>query len=76
MKKHDFKMYKNLVFLSQIAFMMVTPIFGGVLLGNWIDQKLGTKGIFLLICIVLGVGVAFLELFKFIMKNTKPPKGK
>lgn len=71
MSKHNYKMYENLALLSQIAFMMVTPIFGGVLLGRFIDDKFGTNGIFLLIFTLVGTGTAFMELYKLALRKTK-----
>ncbi|MDO9591625.1 MAG: AtpZ/AtpI family protein [Erysipelotrichaceae bacterium] len=71
MSKPKYKMYENLALLSQIAFMMITPIFGGVLLGRFIDDKVGTSGVFLLIFTLVGVATAFMELFKLTMRKTK-----
>lgn len=43
---------------------MITPILLGVYIGGVIDKKAGTNMIFRLIFIILGVGAAFLQLFK------------
>jgi F0F1-type ATP synthase assembly protein I len=67
----DFKAIKNLAYLTQVAFLMLTPIIGGVYLGNWIDEKLGSSPWILLLGIVMGVGTAFLSLYKFVMTVTK-----
>lgn len=76
MSKPTYKMYENLLLLSQIAFMMITPIFGGVLIGRFIDEKAGTNGIFLLIFVLIGTATAFMELYKLAMRKTKnnPPR--
>lgn len=67
----DFKALKNLAYLTQVAFIMLTPIIGGVYLGNWLDEKLNTSPWILLVAIILGVGTAFMSLFKFVMTVTK-----
>lgn len=69
MGNNKYKIYENLVFVSQIGIMMIVPIFLGVFIGNWLDSKVGTNSIFLLIFIVLGVASAFLNLYKVTMKR-------
>jgi len=67
----DFKAIKNLTYISQVAFIMLTPILLGVWGGNWVDAKLGTSPWILMVGIVLGVSSAFLNLYKFVMKAAK-----
>mgnify|MGYP002412689001 CR=1 FL=1 len=76
MSKNSFKMYENLALLSQVALMMITPILGGVLIGRYLDDKVGTNGIFLLIFVLIGTATAFMELFKLALRKTNdhPPK--
>ena len=50
--------------LSQIGITMVVCILGCSLLGLWIDKKIGTRPIFTLIFIVIGVLSAFMNLHK------------
>jgi len=64
----DFKALKNLAYLTQIAMIMITPIIGGVYLGNLLDEKLNASPWFVLIGVFLGVGTAFMSLYKFVMK--------
>ena len=71
MSKLKFKDYENLTLITQISFIMIIPIFGGLLLGKWLDEKLQTGNIFLLVMIILGVIIAFLNLFKYTMKGIK-----
>lgn len=68
MSKDKYKMYENLIFVTQIGLMMALPIVICVLLGNYIDEKLGTGSIFLLIFIGLGVASSFLNLYKIMMR--------
>lgn len=64
-KNKDYKnTLKNLSLISQIGLSIVTPILLGVFIGQFIDRKLGTKGIFMLIFIILGAGGGFLNLLK------------
>lgn len=55
---------KNLALISQIGISMITPIILGVYIGGWIDRWAGTKGVFMLVFIILGVGGGFMNLFK------------
>jgi F0F1-type ATP synthase assembly protein I len=64
-------MYENLVFVSQIGISMAMPIFLGVYGGNWLDQKIGTTGIFLLLGILFGVGSSFMNLYKIAVSRSK-----
>ena len=67
----DFKAIKNLTYISQVAFIMLTPILLGVYFGNWADEKLGSSPWILMVGIFLGVSSAFLNLYKFVMKAAK-----
>lgn len=69
--KMSFSSIKNLAYLTQVAFVMLTPILLGVYFGNMLDKKFDTSPWILLLCIVLGVGTAFLNLYKFIMTIVK-----
>jgi len=67
--RNDFKVYENLVLLTQIGLIMMIPIFAGVYIGNWIDKQLNTGSIFLLIFVLVGVASAFMNFYKFTMKK-------
>lgn len=43
---------------------MITPILLGVYIGQFIDKKVGTEGIFTIIFLLIGVGGGFVNLFK------------
>lgn len=75
MGRSKFKMYENLVYLSQIGISMVVPILGGLLVGKFIDDRFGTGGIFLFVFIVMGVVIAFMNVYKLVMRDYRK-KGK
>lgn len=69
-----FKMVANMALVTQIGVSMIVPIFGGVYFGHWLDEKVGTKLIFLLVFTILGVGAAFSSLFKLATKGINKRK--
>lgn len=60
----DKNFLKNITLISQIGFSMITPILLGVYIGQFIDKKVGTEGIFTIIFLLIGVGGGFVNLFK------------
>ena len=65
---------KNLALISQIGISVITPILLGVYIGQFIDRKIGTNGVFSIILIIIGAGAGFLNIFK--LAGTKDNKGK
>ncbi|WIV12185.1 AtpZ/AtpI family protein [Proteiniborus sp. MB09-C3] len=65
------RVLENLVLVSQIGISMIVPTFGGILLGHFIDQKIGTGVIFLAIFTILGIMSSFLTLYKMTVGTTK-----
>lgn len=66
---NKYKMYENLAFLTHIGVMMVVPIFAGVYIGKFIDDKLGTGSLFLFVFIAVGVLTAFTNLYRITIKR-------
>ncbi len=65
MKNKDYKdIFQNLTLITQVGLSVITPIMLGVFLGQFIDKKVGTNGIFSIIFIIVGVGAGFLNIFK------------
>ncbi|SDJ89316.1 AtpZ/AtpI family protein [Natronincola ferrireducens] len=62
---------ENLTLVSYIGISMTVPILGGVFAGRWLDARLQTQPIALFIFIVIGVAVAFINLFKVATKDVK-----
>ncbi len=74
MGKKDTGMYNNLIFISQIGIMMVTPILGGVVIGHYLSGKLGGNQLVFFVCLLLGVFSSFYELYRFSMKYVEKIK--
>jgi ATP synthase protein I len=74
-KKEIFDVVSLLSLVSQLGLMMVIPIIGCTLLGRYIDNKLNTTPIFLIILLMLGIGGAFKGVYKTVIVYTKK-KGK
>ncbi|NBI06038.1 AtpZ/AtpI family protein [Senegalia massiliensis] len=72
-KKSTSKALENIALITQIGISMAVPIIGSIFLGNFLDKKLGTNILFLIVFLILGVGAAFMTLFKMTsrMSNRK-----
>lgn len=57
--------------LMQLSIMMIVSIFGCFFIGKFIDTKLNTGPIFMLIFLVLGIGGAFMSVYKTVIGYTK-----
>lgn len=68
MGKKDTGMYNNLIYISQIGIMMITPILGGVVIGQFLTEKLGGNKLAFFICLILGICSSFYELYRFSIK--------
>jgi len=66
----------NLALISQIGISMTVPIMIGLYIGKWLDDRFGTGPIFLFIFIIMGVGSAFMSLFKLTQTDFKQKKRK
>ncbi len=58
------KSMKYLALITQVGLSMITPILIGVFLGNWLDKKFKTSGVFFIVFLLIGVGGAFHNLLK------------
>ena len=57
--------------LSQLSIMMLVSIFGCFFIGKFIDTKLNTRPIFMLIFLILEIGGAFMSVYKTVIGFTK-----
>ncbi|SCI37225.1 MULTISPECIES: AtpZ/AtpI family protein [unclassified Romboutsia] len=62
---------KMLSLISQLGIMMIISILGTFFVGRFIDNLINTKPIFTLIFLVIGVGGAFLSVYKTVIGYTK-----
>lgn len=62
---------RALSLLTQVGIAMFVPIFLCVLLGSFIDEKLGTGVVFLIIFIIIGVISSFRSLYVLTSKFFK-----
>ena len=62
---------KMLSLISQIGITMVVSILCTFFLGRYIDGLLNTKPIFTLIFLVIGIGGAFVSVYKMVIGYTK-----
>lgn len=63
------KIYQNVALVTQIGITMVITIGGGILLGSFIDKKLGTNSVFLAIFTVISVLAAFMNLYNITTRD-------
>lgn len=70
-KRTGAQIAQMLSLISQLGIMMVVSIFGCFFIGKFIDNKLNTSPIFMLIFLVLGVGGAFMSVYKTVIVYTR-----
>ena len=73
MSKHKIYMEiaKMLSLISQVGLMILIPIFGCTFLGKFLDSKFNTGPIFMIVFLLLGVGGAFMGVYKTLIVYTK-----
>lgn len=64
-----FDYMKNLALISQLGLMMVIPIFLCVFFGIWLDDKVGTNGVFVIVFLIVGVLAAFRNMFVIVLRK-------
>ena len=71
MSNNRFSIYKGLALITHIGLQMIIPILGAVFLGHYIDERIQTGNIFLIIFIICGVIIGFLNVYKIVMQDIK-----
>lgn len=71
MGKKTMQIAQMLSLITQVGLMMIIPILGCTFLGKFIDEKFNTNPIFLLIFLVLGIGGAFVGVYKTLIVYAK-----
>lgn len=57
------------VLVGQLGLVVVVPVLGGVLLGVWLDARLGTRAIFTLGLLLLGLAAGARGAWLLIMRE-------
>ncbi len=70
MKREDTPSY-YMSLATEVALMVAVPIVGAVLLGNWVDQKLGTGGLFVILFTIIGSILTIYNLYRFAMRKER-----
>jgi F0F1-type ATP synthase assembly protein I len=65
------KTFAFVALFSEIAFVLLFTVLAGVLAGYWIDQRLGTIPIFVLIGFAIGGGSATIACWRLMAKFLK-----
>ncbi len=63
-KNNKSRAFQNVALITHIGLTMVITIGGGIILGGFVDKKLGTNSIFLAIFTIISVLAAFMNLYK------------
>ena len=73
MKRKKGHVLQNMALVSYIGIAMMVPILAGVVGGRWLDQRFGTKPVFLFVLILAGVFVGGRNAYQLAMKDVDPP---
>jgi len=58
------EIFQSLAYLTQVGLNILIPIILMTFVGTWIDSKLGSGHLALIICILLGIGAGLLNIIK------------
>lgn len=67
MKIDNFGYYLSLI--TQIGLTVIFSILISLLIGVWLDKLFGTKGIFLLVFLIIGIAGGFYNSYKQILRK-------
>ena len=68
MGKKKAKTAFEMAYAASLGIAMVIAIFGSLLIGVYLDRKLGTKNIFTPIFLIVGIGAGFRNFYVFIKR--------
>lgn len=75
MKKKSLKVFFAIALFTQLGLSMAIPIMAGIMIGDYLDKKQDTNGIFLIIFLLLGIFAGFLGSYRLIkMVNDRKDK--
>jgi|ADurb_Ile_03_Slu_FD_contig_91_183916_length_1417_multi_5_in_0_out_0_3 F0F1-type ATP synthase assembly protein I len=69
--KDSKKAAMHFVYASSFGIAMVIAVFGGILIGNWLDRKLGTGYKFAFLFLIIGIIAGFWNLYKWVRQTFK-----
>ena len=69
--KGDHDLHRTMALLSQLGFMLLASILAGFGLGLYIDQRLGTFPLFLILLLIAGIGGGFWRAYVMIMRTLR-----
>ena len=58
----------EMAYAASLGIAMVIAIFGCLLIGVYLDRKLGTKNIFTPVLLIIGIGAGFRNFYVFIKR--------
>lgn len=64
-------LWREALVAASLGWDLAVPIFGGVLLGYFLDRWLGTRYMFTIGLLVLGIGIGYYNLFRFIHRTDR-----
>jgi ATP synthase protein I len=70
MDKDKISGYRQLAIATTIPIILVVAPLLGYYLGVWVDKKLGTGKVFMIVGLALGFGAAAKEIYGMIKKST------
>ncbi len=62
--------------LLGIGFYIATCVIGGIVLGVFLDYVAGTRGLFTILFMLIGLAVAFYGVYRMLQEATKPGQGR
>ena len=65
---------KYLGLVTELGLVVVVCIGGCLLLGVWLDQKFGTKALFTIVLLLVGIGAAFARVYRMVMPKKPQPE--
>lgn len=74
LKKVDFNALRPLGMLSHFGLIIILPLIAGVALGSWLDDKLGTRPLMLIVFLILFLISAMMNVYTTAMRLAEKKK--
>lgn len=68
MNRSEQEIWREALRATSLGWDLALPIFGGVLIGYVLDRALGTKYVFTLVLLVLGIAIGFYNVIRSIRR--------